>query len=128
MLLISTAYQAGHPTVSLSVITVGDPVAGSVIGLMLFGEHLRLQGARGPCVVQAAAAMGGGLITLGGDHGLVARSSAQLSEPTWRPHREQALRPCGPAGSAPGLGACSPGSRGAPAPAPRPRVTTLDHR
>jgi len=81
MLLISTAYQAGHPTVSLSVIAVGDPVAGSVIGLMPFGEHLRLQGARGPCVVQAAAAMGGGLITLGRDHGLVATSSAQLSEP-----------------------------------------------
>ena len=62
---MSTAYQAGHPTVSLPIITVADPLVGSLIGISLFGERLELNGLRGPGMVLALLAMGTGLVALG---------------------------------------------------------------
>lgn len=67
LLLVSTAYQAGHPTVSLPVITVTDPLVGCLVGILLFGEHLTLGGLRGPVIALAALAMCGGLAVLGRD-------------------------------------------------------------
>jgi drug/metabolite transporter (DMT)-like permease len=67
MLLISTAYQAGHPTVSLPIITVTDPLVASLIGISLFGDQLQLNGVRGPLVVLALGAIAAGLLTLGRD-------------------------------------------------------------
>ena len=67
MLLISTAYQAGHPTVSLPIITVTDPLVASLIGISLFGDELLLDGIRGPLVLLALAAMATGLIMLSRD-------------------------------------------------------------
>ena len=51
LLLQQTAYQAGVPTVSLPTITVVDPVASSVLGVVLFGEYLLLGGLRAPIAV-----------------------------------------------------------------------------
>jgi drug/metabolite transporter (DMT)-like permease len=84
LLLISTAYQAGHPTVSLPVITVTDPLVGSLIGISLFGEHLSLGGLRGPVVVAALAAMVFGVVTLGRDTRLAEEvaGSPRVVEPT----------------------------------------------
>jgi hypothetical protein len=67
MLLISTAYQAGHPTVSLPIITVTDPLVASLIGISLFGDELLLDGIRGPLVLLALGAIGAGLLMLGRD-------------------------------------------------------------
>jgi drug/metabolite transporter (DMT)-like permease len=67
MLLISTAYQAGHPTVSLPIITVTDPLVASLIGISLFGDELLLHGVRGPLVVVALAVMAAGLLMIGRD-------------------------------------------------------------
>ncbi|HLY81482.1 MAG TPA: DMT family transporter [Acidimicrobiales bacterium] len=64
ILLVSTAYQAGYPTVSLPIITVTDPLIGSLIGVTLFAEHVRLNGARGPLVACALLAMVAGLVML----------------------------------------------------------------
>lgn len=65
LLLTATAYQAGHPTVALPIITVADPVVGCLIGIGLFGEHLGLAGVRGPVVVVAVAVLAFGLVSLG---------------------------------------------------------------
>jgi drug/metabolite transporter (DMT)-like permease len=70
LLLISTAYQAGHATVSLPIITVTDPLVGSLIGISVFGEHLMVGGYHGPLVVLALATMTTGLVTLSRDHRL----------------------------------------------------------
>jgi drug/metabolite transporter (DMT)-like permease len=67
MLLISTAYQAGHPTVSLPIITVTDPLVASLIGISLFGDELLLDGVRGPLVLLALFAIGAGLLMLSRD-------------------------------------------------------------
>jgi drug/metabolite transporter (DMT)-like permease len=67
ILLISTAYQAGHPTVSLPIITVTDPLVASLIGISLFGDQLQLSGVRGPLVVLALAATAAGLLALSRD-------------------------------------------------------------
>jgi hypothetical protein len=67
MLLVSTAYQAGHPTVSLPIITITDPLVASLIGISLFGETMLLDGVRGPLVLLALVAMAAGLLTLGRD-------------------------------------------------------------
>jgi drug/metabolite transporter (DMT)-like permease len=64
ILLTSTAYQAGHPTVSLPIITVVDPLIASLIGITLFGEHLMLRGFRAPIVAMAVLAMVVGLVAL----------------------------------------------------------------
>jgi drug/metabolite transporter (DMT)-like permease len=85
MLLISTAYQAGHPTVSLPIITMTDPLVASLIGISLFGEKLLLDGARGPLVLLALAAMAAGLLTLGRDSRLaseMAGTSRTVTEGT----------------------------------------------
>jgi drug/metabolite transporter (DMT)-like permease len=73
LVLVSTAYQAGHPTRSLPIMTVADPLVGCVIGMALFGERLRLEGLRGPLVALAVLLMGTGLFTLGRDARLAAR-------------------------------------------------------
>jgi drug/metabolite transporter (DMT)-like permease len=78
ILLISTAYQAGHPTVSLPIITVTDPLVGSIIGVLLFDEHLRLGGTRGVVVAFALLGMAGGLVTLGRDHRLASEVAGEV--------------------------------------------------
>jgi drug/metabolite transporter (DMT)-like permease len=69
VLLIQSAYQSGHPTIALPVITVLNPLAASLIGITLFGETVRLTAASGPLVVLAAAVMALGLIVLGRQDG-----------------------------------------------------------
>jgi drug/metabolite transporter (DMT)-like permease len=64
LLLISTAYQAGHPTTSLPIITVTDPLVGSLIGISVFGEHLMIGGVRSPLILVALAIMFAGLVNL----------------------------------------------------------------
>jgi drug/metabolite transporter (DMT)-like permease len=64
MLLTATAYQAGHATLALPIITVTDPVIGSVIGILLFGEHLHLGGVRGPVVALGLLAVVAGVTRL----------------------------------------------------------------
>jgi len=66
LLLTATAYQAGHPTVSLPIITVTDPLVGCLIGIGLFGEQLGLAGVRGPVVAAALAILSLGLVSLAG--------------------------------------------------------------
>jgi len=83
--LISTAYQAGHPTVSLPVITVVDPVVSCLIGLTLYGERLTLGGLRAPLLPLALVAMGIGLVMLGRDD----RVAAEVA----REHHGAAVRP-----------------------------------
>ena len=75
LVLIQTAYQAGHPTVSLPIITVTDPVVAGVIGIFLFGERLQLSGARGPLLPFAILAMGAGLVSLSRNDRLAAEVS-----------------------------------------------------
>ena len=84
MLLISTAYQAGHPTVSLPIITVIDPLVGSLIGITLFGEHLTVGGRRGPLIAIALLAMVVGIFVLCRDTELasnIAGQTASAAEP-----------------------------------------------
>jgi hypothetical protein len=64
ILLVSTAYQAGHPTVSLPIITVVDPLVGSLVGITLFGEHLMLGGGRGPLIGLSLLAIIAGIFIL----------------------------------------------------------------
>jgi len=83
--LISTAYQAGHPTVTLPVITVVDPVVSCLIGLTLFGERLTLGGVRGPLLPLALVAMGAGLVILGRDDRIAAEVAGDHHDATVRP-------------------------------------------
>jgi drug/metabolite transporter (DMT)-like permease len=86
LLLTSTAYQAGHPTRSLPIITVADPVFGSVIGITLFDERLRLEGVRGPFVAVSIVLMGAGLFALGGNARIAARvGGSDEAPPVSRP-------------------------------------------
>ena len=85
LLLTSTAYQAGHPTVSLPIITVTDPLIGSCIGISLFGEELLIGGIRGPLVVLALAAMVLGLVSLGRDTRLANVMADETRADEWRP-------------------------------------------
>jgi drug/metabolite transporter (DMT)-like permease len=64
LLLIQTAYQAGHPTISLPIITVIDPLVASLIGVTLFGERVLLGGVRAPMIAVAAIIMLAGLLVL----------------------------------------------------------------
>jgi drug/metabolite transporter (DMT)-like permease len=64
LLFISTAYQAGRPTVALPIITVLDPIVAVVIGITFYGEHVRFGGVRSPAIVVAAVGMVAGLIML----------------------------------------------------------------
>jgi drug/metabolite transporter (DMT)-like permease len=64
LLLIQTAYQAGHSTISLPIITVIDPLVASLIGVTLFGERVLLGGARAPLIAVAGIIMLTGLVVL----------------------------------------------------------------
>jgi drug/metabolite transporter (DMT)-like permease len=64
LLLIQTAYQAGHSTISLPIITVIDPLVASLIGVTLFGERVLLGGIRAPFIAIAAITMLAGLVVL----------------------------------------------------------------
>lgn len=75
LLLTSTAYQAGHPTLSLPVITVSDPLFGCIIGVLLFGEQVHLEGWRGPVVGLAVALLVIGLVSLGRDDRVAGRAA-----------------------------------------------------
>ena len=79
LVLIQTAYQAGHPTVSLPVITVTDPVAAGLIGWFLFGERLQLGGAPGLLLPLAILAMAVGLTSLGRNDRLAAEVTGNLA-------------------------------------------------
>jgi drug/metabolite transporter (DMT)-like permease len=81
LVLIQTAYQAGHPTVSLPVITVTDPVVAGLIGIFLFGERLQLGGVRGPLLPFAILAMAVGLTSLSRDDRLAAEVSGTANRP-----------------------------------------------
>ena len=72
LVFISTAYQAGRPTVSLPIITVLDPIVAALIGLTLYNEHLRFGGMRGPAIVLAVAGMVAGLLILTRDDAVAA--------------------------------------------------------
>jgi hypothetical protein len=65
MLLIQSAYQAGHSTVVLPTINVADPLVSSLIGVTLFGEAIRTGGGRGVAVFLAVSVMVAGLVVLG---------------------------------------------------------------
>ncbi len=64
LLFISTAYQAGRPTVALPIITVLDPIVAVVIGITFYDEHIRFGGIRSPAIVVAALGMVSGLVML----------------------------------------------------------------
>jgi drug/metabolite transporter (DMT)-like permease len=78
LILIQTAYQSGHPTVSLPVITVTDPVAACLIGWFLFGERLKLGGAPALLLPLAVLAMAVGLTSLSRNDRLAAEVTGQL--------------------------------------------------
>jgi drug/metabolite transporter (DMT)-like permease len=65
MLLIQTAYQAGHSTVVLPTINVADPLVSSLIGVTLFGETIATGGGRGVAVFLSVSVMVAGLVVLG---------------------------------------------------------------
>jgi drug/metabolite transporter (DMT)-like permease len=64
LILIQTAYQAGHPTVAFPVITVVDPLVASLIGVTLFGERVMMGGVRAPLIALASLGIVTGLVTL----------------------------------------------------------------
>lgn len=77
MLVVQTAYQAGHPTASLPANAVTEPVLTAIVGLVLFGERLDVARAQMPLVLLALGLMGGGVVFL-------ARASAGLEKVTNR--------------------------------------------
>ncbi len=85
MILIQTAYQAGHPTIALPVITVVDPVVASLIGVTLFGERVLVGGIRAPLIGLAALGILVGLVTLS--------RSAIVTEPLGPPAPGPSERP-----------------------------------
>jgi hypothetical protein len=56
-ILNQNAFQSGRITAPLTTIALVDPVAGVVIGVMVYKEHLSLHGVRLPVVLIAAAVM-----------------------------------------------------------------------
>lgn len=84
LLLTNTAYQSGFPTVALPIITVADPLVGSLIGITLFDDHLHLGGVRGPIVFLAMLVAVGGIILLTRDRELaenIAGSTREAATP-----------------------------------------------
>ena len=71
MLVVQSAYQAGHPKLLLPIITVVDPIPGSLMGAALFHEHLRLGGGRALLVMIAIGLMTVGIARLGRSPSLV---------------------------------------------------------
>jgi Flp pilus assembly protein CpaB len=80
-LLIQSAYQAGHPTVVLPTINVGDPLVSSLIGGLLFGETIASGGGRTFAIAISLVVMLSGLVILGRNP-LVARDEHTVSEVT----------------------------------------------
>jgi drug/metabolite transporter (DMT)-like permease len=80
LVLIQTAYQAGHPTVSLPVITVVDPLVSSLIGVTLFGERVLVGGMRAPLIAFAAVIIVMGLTTLSRSASLTEVRAAATTE------------------------------------------------
>jgi len=64
LMFISTAYQAGRPTVALPIITVLDPVVAVAIGITFYGERLHFGGVRTPAIAVAVIGMIAGLVML----------------------------------------------------------------
>ncbi len=64
VLLQQSAYQAGHAKVSLPIIEVVDPLAAVLLGVLLFGEHLRVGGGRGVFAVLSVTMTVGALAYL----------------------------------------------------------------
>lgn len=64
LLLVQTAYQAGHLRVSLPIIAVVEPVLACTIGIALFHEHIRVNGAHAVGIIAAALLCGLGLVQL----------------------------------------------------------------
>ncbi|MDQ2754822.1 MAG: DMT family transporter [Actinomycetota bacterium] len=85
LLVSQTAYQAGHPTVSLPIISVTEPVVTCAIGVGLFGESLHLAGYRGPAALLSVMMLVTGLV-------VVTRSShaADAREENREENRERA--------------------------------------
>lgn len=64
VLLVQTAYQAGHLRVSLPIIAVVEPVLACAVGLALFHEHVSVDGARTFGILAATLLCGAGLVRL----------------------------------------------------------------
>lgn len=64
LLLVQTAYQAGHLRVSLPIIAVVEPVLACTSGIALFHEHVRVNGAHAAGIIAAALLCGIGLVRL----------------------------------------------------------------
>jgi drug/metabolite transporter (DMT)-like permease len=99
LLLTSTAYQAGFPTVTLPIITVVDPIVGSLIGITLFNDHLRLGGVRGPLVFLALLVAVGGIILLTRDRRLAEQIAGQTSEDPEQPSSAPSQTATAPGGA-----------------------------
>jgi len=65
LLVVQSAYQAGHAHLTLPIITATDPVVAAVIGVSMFGEHLVLSGLRSVALVASAAVVAVGIARLG---------------------------------------------------------------
>jgi drug/metabolite transporter (DMT)-like permease len=91
LLLVQTAYQAGHLRVSLPIIAVVEPVLACTTGIALFHEHLRIDGARAVGIIAAALLCGLGLVRLA--------RNPQISADRQDPHRAL-TRPHGTGSSA----------------------------
>ena len=57
MILVQSAYQVGAQTTTLPTLTVAEPIIAVALGVVLFAEHVRLDGWRAPVVVIAVAVM-----------------------------------------------------------------------
>ncbi|MEO5724630.1 MAG: DMT family transporter [Ilumatobacteraceae bacterium] len=64
LLLVQSAYQVGRATITLPVLTVTEPVIAISIGVVMFGEHLRLDGWHGPIVLLSLVLAAHSLITI----------------------------------------------------------------
>jgi len=92
LVFISTAYQAGRPTVTLPIITVLDPIVAVLIGLTLYNEQLRFGGMRGPAIALAMAAMLTGLLILTRDDEVAAEVVPEVGHPPGRVASERSER------------------------------------
>jgi len=90
LLLVQTAYQAGHLRVSLPIIAVVEPVLACTIGIALFHEHIRVNGAHAVGIIAAALLCGLGLVQLA--------RNPRISADRQDPHRA-VTRPHAPVGA-----------------------------
>ena len=75
VLLVQTVYQSGSLSVSMPIIAIVEPVIASLTGVMLFSEHISLDGARSVGVVAATVIAGMGLWRLASDPRFTERSA-----------------------------------------------------